>query len=429
MSNAELRCGEAIVDKRLLAALQHETLQLASVSAEEGNFPGSQPVSFERKHLQSALGRQPYYAAEKTDGVRYMLLAGAHGAYLVDRKFNFRRVRLHLPSRADPRVQVTGTLLDGELVEDHDERGSGKRTLRYLVYDAVAVHHKLLLRESLPMRLLYAHKYAIAPRALDRRHSYAGEPFTVELKAFYDIAQLRHVFERVIPELHHENDGIIFTPVAESYVVGTCHTLLKWKPSHMNTVDFKLLTVYRQRQPRYQLCAAKGGTAVFYCPLDTTAEEAAQLAELDNRIIECYYDPEWTTTEYDAHARDWSTGLVTKGGWRYMRPREDKHIPNDEGVVTKVIRSIKDNVTQEELLVAVDELMGEDDAPAAAPDANSHGHGAGDAAADSETERGGQRPRLGEPGEGGGPTATGAPASAFGIETRCGHEEALSLRS
>jgi mRNA guanylyltransferase len=40
--------------------------------------------------------------------------------------------------------------------------------------------------------------------------------------------------------LLHENDGLIFTIDACPYYPGTCEEIVKWKPPHMNTIDFDL---------------------------------------------------------------------------------------------------------------------------------------------------------------------------------------------
>ena len=79
-----------------LKELQRGVLMMLQQEGEK--FPGSQPVSFERKHLSSgeeaargghtvSLLTKPFYAAEKTDGVRYMLLILGERAYTVDRNF------------------------------------------------------------------------------------------------------------------------------------------------------------------------------------------------------------------------------------------------------------------------------------------------------------------------------------------------------
>lgn len=36
----------------------------------------------------------------------------------------------------------------------------------------------------------------------------------------------------------HKNDGLIFTQITPAYQPGTNKTIIKWKPPHMNTVDF-----------------------------------------------------------------------------------------------------------------------------------------------------------------------------------------------
>ena len=82
-----------------LRGLQRECIRLMRL--EDDKFPGSQPVSFERRHLTPedeeatrrgvSLLKQEFYAAEKTDGVRYMLLImGERGAFMVDRNFEMK---------------------------------------------------------------------------------------------------------------------------------------------------------------------------------------------------------------------------------------------------------------------------------------------------------------------------------------------------
>ena len=94
-----------------LRGLQRECIRLMRL--EDDKFPGSQPVSFERRHLTPedeeatrrgvSLLKQEFYAAEKTDGVRYMLLImGERGAFMVDRNFEMKRLppSMRFPSYA-----------------------------------------------------------------------------------------------------------------------------------------------------------------------------------------------------------------------------------------------------------------------------------------------------------------------------------------
>lgn len=80
-------------------------------------------------------------------------------------------------------------------------------------------------------------------------------------KPFWDVSHAKWVLETFMKDLSHENDGLIFSPATDvrdilsdfyhwhsyyyylsiqPYQPGRCNELLKWKPSDLNTVDFKL---------------------------------------------------------------------------------------------------------------------------------------------------------------------------------------------
>ena len=42
--------------------------------------------------------------------------------------------------------------------------------------------------------------------------------------------------------MEHENDGLIFNHENKEYVIGTTNAgYIKWKPEHLNTVDFMVM--------------------------------------------------------------------------------------------------------------------------------------------------------------------------------------------
>ncbi len=58
------------------------------------------------------------------------------------------------------------------------------------------------------------------------------------MKDMFNVNEVPYIFEKIIPKLQHFNDGLIFTKNLIPYFPGTCEEILKWKPSHLNTVDF-----------------------------------------------------------------------------------------------------------------------------------------------------------------------------------------------
>ena len=320
-----------------LKQLQKQCMLLMQQDDEaSGKFPGAQPVSFERRHLAPAdpsnrvsLVSSPYFAAEKTDGVRYMLLIlGARGTFTVDRNFGMRRMpTMRFPSRTNASASLDGTLLDGELIierggtgqllqpaaDSKEQPANGKdggadagagaaaapdadaapppARMRYLAYDACRVAGRPVCDEPLRTRLMHLRREVLGPRFVlsqTQPAAFDAEPFTVELKDFFAVPQLPHIFSRVQPappnsdgllyafndplrKLSHGNDGIIFTPARDPYRPYTCPALLKWKPSNMNSIDFKLMTKWRKEgsatspQPRFILCVASATSIEPFC--------------------------------------------------------------------------------------------------------------------------------------------------------------------
>ncbi|KAF4656592.1 hypothetical protein FOL47_008841 [Perkinsus chesapeaki] len=316
-------------------------------------FPGSQPISFGRRNLRDVTQR-PYVIGEKSDGERHMLITDneTRGVYLVDRRFNFYQIKLHLPNKEHTGI-VDTTLLDGEVVEDgHD---SDKQTVRFLVYDAVAVNGQCVRDMNLMRRLQAFMEEVLMPRRKLPMEKRAHDAFQVYLKDFFEVTDCDTVmnFGKRLP---HECDGLIFTPVMPPYIAGTCRQLLKWKPAHMNTADFAVELVMGNTMQEFhvKLLAASEGVQVFQgIWLSRSGPHWQWLTEntrqVNGAIIECNWDPKtYTFVPSDSMAYV-ETGDWVPGGWQFQRIRTDRTSPNDERVVDRVKKSIADSVTFDEL--------------------------------------------------------------------------------
>lgn len=245
---------------------------------------------------------------------------------------------LTLPTK-DLKKYQEETLLDGELV--WDER---KQQMVYYIFDGIMFMAKNLAGLDLNGRLQAVQNGVIGPlQARDERNSKRFDtvslyeqvfPFKMRMKQMWKPYGLRELFERVIPAQGHENDGLIFTPVKDSYQAGTCHRLLKWKPSDMNSIDFMIV----KDKGGWQLFIATQGRVHYYSDFDPKKDDSLIKAvgenfdDLDGKIAEFKMNSDHTNK------------------WTFMRFRPDKRLPNDSKTVEKVLQSIKDNVKKEDLL-------------------------------------------------------------------------------
>ncbi|XP_047544524.1 mRNA-capping enzyme [Vanessa atalanta] len=298
------------------------------------DFPGSQPVSMDLENMKK-LSEKPYSVSWKADGVRYMMLIdGDDKVYLLDRdNCVFKASNLHF-FHNKTHEPLKDTFLDGEMVVDTVK---GVIKVRYLCYDIIRFENINVGKEPFyTVRLKCIDNEIIKPRerAIESgRIDKNSEPFRVGIKHFWDVTITKQLLEdKFIKTLTHEPDGLIFQPAVDPYVAGPCESVLKWKPSDMNSIDFKLKIVKEDRpgmipRLRGQLYVGQG---VLFNDIKVTSA----IRNLDGKIIECKYENK---------------------KWVFMRERNDKSFPNSLNTAKAVAKSILSPVTKERLLQYIKE--------------------------------------------------------------------------
>ncbi|CAK7230512.1 Dcp1p-Dcp2p decapping enzyme complex alpha subunit [Sporothrix eucalyptigena] len=341
-------------------------------------FPGAQPVSFTRKHMEE-LRKQDYYVCEKTDGIRYLLYLtededGNEAQYLIDRKNDFWFLppgSLHLPRAEDEAGFHVKTLVDGELVMD--DLGHGEKQPTFLVFDCLVLDNKDMTERTLDKRLGYFKEAVYKPYdALFRKYPEEKQfqAFAIQMKDMQYSYGIEMMFRTVLPNLKHGNDGLIFTRCNTHYQSGTDPHILKWKPVEENTIDFRVQLRFRPLPPDsddegdlkngdsrngtgganpdvpqldYDALPAAdlfayygdntGEPYRFFAPLHLTEDEWEVIKAcgdpVANRVVECALDEQQR--------------------WRIHRFRDDKLEANHISVVNSVLESIRDSVSEQEL--------------------------------------------------------------------------------
>ncbi|KAF2219045.1 mRNA capping enzyme, catalytic domain-containing protein [Elsinoe ampelina] len=354
-----------------------------AVGSNKRGFPGAQPVSFARRHLQE-LKDADYFVCEKTDGIRCLLFLSFHVtadgntemAFLVDRKNDFYFIdnpsfHFPLPNQA-PDTFHTDTVIDGELVLD--TYPDGRTVRRYLVFDCLALDGKPITNRTLDKRLGIFDANVFKPQqALLNKYPEEKEqqPFEVRMKKLDRAYGVEGIFKEM-PLLTHGNDGIVFTCRTTPYKSGTDENILKWKPPHENTIDFKLQIGAFPRLggdtnghtftngtptaddfdydacPSFNLLVGEGrGRHSVFGTLFVSDDEWTSMKSLnqmlDARIIECYKD--------------------SQGRWRFKREkdgtprfRDDKDDANHVSTVHSVLESIEDAVSEQDLIAHAAEI-------------------------------------------------------------------------
>ncbi|KAJ6316167.1 hypothetical protein OIU78_019445 [Salix suchowensis] len=121
----------------------------------------------------------------------------------------------------------------------------------------------------------------------------------------------------------------------DPYVPRTHEGLLKWKYPEMNSVDFRFEVDDDDRQLLY---LNERGTKKLMEGHRVAFKDDLDPSSYSGKIIEC----SWSSEEHV---------------WVCMRVRTDKSTPNEFNTYMKVMRSIKDNITEDVLLNDIYEII------------------------------------------------------------------------
>ncbi|EEF34492.1 mRNA capping enzyme, putative [Ricinus communis] len=224
---------------------------------------------------------------------------GSHPVSLSRDNLQLLRQRYYYATwKADGTRYLMLIMMDGYTMPD-----SQKQERRYLIYDVMAINHVSVIE--------------------------------VRRKDFWLLSTVTKLLKEFIPKLSHDADGLIFQGWDDPYVPRTHEGLLKWKYPEMNSVDFLFEVDADDRQLMYLHERGKkklmdGNTVVF--------RDGSDPSSYSGKIVECSWDSEEQV-------------------WVCMRIRTDKSTPNEFNTFRKVMRSIRDNITEDILLNEIYEII------------------------------------------------------------------------
>lgn len=338
------------LDQVAEAAANAACLQLRGNRPGKGSiFPGAQPVNMCKRSV-SEVQRGSYYVAEKTDGVRYLMVAvvGSAGpiCVLVDRSMKVFKVTggFFLAE-----VLGTGTVLDGELVHNR----SMKKAI-YVAFDILRYRDDVLMSQNFIDRLRSLSTGVMQSYA-GRIHGDNASPdphLMLVMKSFYKRRKIMDLFRHVNAEgrdrvfmdgktRHHKTDGIIFQPDAP-YTMGTDSRLLKWKWADLASVDLRVYSAGggggwgRGGAGNIRLCSEANHSE------EVDLSNVVHLSEHDRARLVA--DMEGKRTVIAEVALDTGSGI-----WVYMGLRPDKDRPNFINTVIATMVEVAEGLSEEEL--------------------------------------------------------------------------------
>lgn len=277
----------------------------------KGIFPGSQPVSIEYKHFDT-LRSNPYLVCEKTDGIRFMMLA-----FMFDHKKKCIFVNRALEMFDCPlnfrKAVYDGTIVEGEMYGD-----------TFMLYDILMHSGTIVGDKDFLTRLDYIEKFKKMLMSLKY------DPVKLKMKTFHLLDDFEDFMNTYLPSVEQEIDGLIFTPIEQPVKTGTHETMFKWKPRDKNTIDFQV----KRRGTTWKMYVQERGKLMYESEIeDNWVPLKARGWMEEDAIIECQYmfndSPMW---------------------WKPIMRRYDKTFPNSRRTFYRTLVNIKEDIAMEDFL-------------------------------------------------------------------------------
>jgi len=274
-------------------------------------FPGSQPVSIEYRHFK-LLASNPYVVCEKTDGVRFMMLA-----FMFENKkqcvFLNRALEMFVCPLNFRKSVYDGTILEGEMYGD-----------TFMIYDILIACGEVVGNTDFLARL----KSVEGVKKMLTSLKY--DPIKLKIKTFHLMSDYKQFKDVYLPSVTQDVDGLIFTPIRDTVKTGTHETMFKWKPRDKNTIDFQI----KKRGNIWKMYVQERGKLMFESEIhvNQVPPHAREWMEED-AIIECQYmftdEPMW---------------------WKPIIRRYDKTFPNGRRTFYRTLVNIKENISIDDFL-------------------------------------------------------------------------------
>ena len=207
--------------------------------------------------------------------------------------------------------------------------------------------------------------------------------FLIELymKDYFTLDNVRTLYP-LTKKLPHHNDGIIINTDDYPYYSGQSTEIFKWKPVDMNTIDFEV--EYNEKVGGFELKVKDRMDMPTVDMLFFNGEEDITKKEFDAgyvqnipNIAECFYDKDYnidaiiifnfTLEKFGGDVRkaiaNYNRGMLvdeemrrkfSRGGWRFMRFRNDKGKANAITTYKNILQTIEENIVIEDLFAEVD---------------------------------------------------------------------------